>query len=107
MYYEIMSNPPKSQIKREFIMKNKDKILTIVTRMLEKDAPIAFNNYDIYKEPFMTFAQDVIEKYTLLNEPKVEYIIQDAELIDKHLLLQPKTKSRTVVEIMKKYNDNV
>jgi len=107
MYYEIMSNPPKSQIKREFIMKNKDKILTIVTRMLEKDAPIAFNNYDIYKEPFMTFAQDVIEKYTLLNEPKVEYIIQDAELIDKHLLLQPKSKSKTIVDIMKKYNDNV
>ena len=107
MYYEIMSNPTKTQLKREFIIKNKDKILSIVTQMLEKDAPIAFDNYDIYKESFMTFAQDVIEKHTLLNEPRVEYIIPDPELIDKHLLLQPKSKAKTIVEIMKKYNDNV
>jgi len=53
----------------------------------------------------MTFAQDIIEKYTLLNEPKIEYIIKDAELIDKQILIKPKTKS--VVEIMKKYNDNI
>jgi hypothetical protein len=107
MYYEIMSSPPKKQIKREFIIKHKDNILKIVNQMLEKDAPIAFNNYDIYKEPFITFAQDIIEKHTLLNEPKIEYIIQDAVLIDKHLMIQPKAKARTIVEIMKKYNDNV
>jgi hypothetical protein len=102
-----MTKPTKKQIKREFIMKNKEKILIIVNEMLEKDAPILFDNYDIYKESFMTFAQDIIEKYTLLNEPKVEYIIADAELIDKHLLIQPKIKTRTIVEIMKKYNDSV
>ena len=106
MYYEIMSNPTKKQIKREFIMKNKETIATIVNEMLKKDAPIAFDNYDIYKEPFMTFAQDIIEKYTLMNEPKVEYIIPDPELVDKNLMIHPKTK-RTIVEIMKKYNDNV
>jgi hypothetical protein len=105
MYYEIMSKPNKSQIKRDFIMKHKEKILNIVTEMLNKDAPISFNNYDIYKDPFMVFAQDIIEKYTLLNEPKIEYITKDAELIDKQILIKPKTK--TVVEIMKKYNDNV
>jgi hypothetical protein len=105
MYYEIMSKPNKTQIKREFIMKHKEKILNIVTEMLNKDAPIKFNNYDIYNEPFMTFAQDIIEKYTLLNEPKIEYIIKDAEMIDKQILIKPKTKS--VVEIMKKYNDNI
>jgi 5'(3')-deoxyribonucleotidase len=54
----------------------------------------------------MTFAQDVIEKYTLLNEPKIEYIIPDPELVDKNLMIQPKTR-RTIVEIMKKYNDNI
>ena len=105
MYYEIMSKPNKSQIKREFIMKHKDQILKIVNEMLNKDAPIQYNNYDIYKESFMTFAQDIIEKHTLLNEPKIEYITRDAELIDKHILLKPKTKS--VVEIMKKYSDNI
>ena len=106
MYYEIMSRPTKTQIKREFIMKNKEKIIFIVNEMLQKDAPIAFDNYDIYKESFMTFAQDIIEKHTLLNEPRVEYIIPDPQLVDKHILIQPKTK-RTIVEIMKKYNDNV
>jgi hypothetical protein len=105
MYYEIMSKPNKSQIKRDFIMKHKEKILNIVTEMLHKDAPISFNNYDIYKESFMTFAQEIVEKHTLLNEPKIEYITKDAELIDKQILIKPKTKS--VVEIMKKYNDNV
>jgi len=106
MYYEIMSKPTKKQIKREFIMKNKEKIISIVNEMLEKDAPIAFDNYDIYKESFMTFAQDIIEKYTLLNEPKIEYMIPDPELVDKNLMIQPKTR-RTIVEIMKKYNDNI
>jgi hypothetical protein len=105
MYYEIMSKPNKTQAKREFIMKHKDQILKIVNEMLKKDAPIEFNNYDIYKDSFMTFSQDIIEKYTLLNEPKIEYITKDAELIDKQILLKPKTK--TVVEIMKKYNDNI
>ena len=105
MYYEIMSKPNKTQIKREFIMKHKEQIVKIVTEMLNKDAPVTFNNYEINKEPFMTFAQDIIEKHTLLNEPKIEYIIKDAELIDKQILLKPKTK--TVVEIMKKYNDNI
>ena len=108
MYYEIMTTPPTKQIKREFIMKHKDKIISIVNEMLQKDAPIMFNNYDIYKEPFTVFAQDIIEKYTLLNEPKIEYIIQDAELIDKHLMIQPKmAHKKTIIEIMKKYNDNV
>lgn len=107
MYYEIMSKPTQKQIKREFIIKNKEKIITIVTEMLKKDAPIAFDNYDIYKESFTTFAQDVIEKYTLLNEPKVEYIIQDPELVDKHLLIQPKARGKSIVEIMKKYSDSV
>ena len=107
MYYEIMSKPTKKQIKREFIMKNKEKIISIVNEMLEKDAPFAFDNYDIYKDSFMTFAQDIIEKYTLLNEPKIEYMIPDPELIDKHLMIQPKSKARTIVEIMKKYNDNI
>ena len=105
MYYEIMSNPPNKQIKRDYVLKHKDKIIKIVDEMLKKDAPIMFNNYDIYKEPFMTFVQDVIEKYILLNEPKIEYIIEDGPLVDKQILIKPKVKS--VIEIMKKYNDNV
>jgi len=107
MYYEIMSKPTKKQIKREFVMKHSDIILTIVEEMLKKDAPISFDNYDIYKDSFTAFVQDIIEKYTLLNEPKIEYITQDAEMIDKHLYLQPKTTKKTILEIMKKYNDNV
>jgi len=107
MYYEIMSKPTSKQIKREFIMKHKDKIVDIVNEMVKKDAPICFDNYDIYKESFMTFAQDIIEKYTLLNEPKIEYIIHAPELIDKQILLQPKVRNKTIVEIMKKYNDSI
>jgi hypothetical protein len=105
MYYEIMATPPNKQIKREFVIKHKDKIITIVNEMLKKDAPIMFNNYDIYRESFMTFAQEIIEKHTLLNEPKIEYIIPDCQLVDRQILLKPKVK--TVVEIMKKYNDNI
>jgi hypothetical protein len=105
MYYEMMSHPTTKQIKREFVLKHKEQILQIVEDMLKKDAPIAFDHYDIYKDSFTTFAQDIIEKYTLLHEPNVEYITEDCELIDKHILLKPKTK--TIVEIMKKYSDNV
>ena len=106
MYYEMMSKPTQKQIKREFVLKHKEKIIQIVDDMLQKDAPISFNHYDIYKDAFTTFAQDIIEKYTLLHEPKIEYIIDDCELIDKHILLTPKTKT-SIVEIMKKYSDNV
>jgi hypothetical protein len=102
-----MSKPTKKQIKREFIIKHKDKIIDIVNEMLKKDAPICYDNYDIYRESFMTFAQDIMEKYTLLNEPKIEYIIHDPQLIDKQIILQPKIKSKTILEIMKKYNDTI
>ena len=105
MYYEIMSKPTSKHVTRNYILTHKEQIMNIVTEMLKNDAPIRFDNYDIYKEPFITFAQDIIEKYIILNEPKVEYVIQGCELIDKHIILKPKLKS--VVEIMKKYNDNV
>ena len=101
-----MSKPTQKQIKREFVLKHKEKILQIVNDMLQKDAPIAFNHYDIYKDAFTTFAQDIVEKYTFLHEPKIEYITEDCELIDKHILLKPKSKT-SIVEIMKKYSDNV
>ena len=57
MYYEIMSKPNKSQIKRDFIMKHKEKILNIVTEMLNKDAPICFNNYDSDERKPITIMQ--------------------------------------------------
>ena len=107
MYYEIMYKPSNKHITREYIIKHKEQIIKIVDEMLKKDAPIRFNEYDIYREAFNTFAQDIIEKYTLLNEPKIEYIIHAPELIDKQILLQPKVRSKTIVEIMKKYNDSI
>jgi hypothetical protein len=105
MYYEIMSKPSNKHITRDYIFKHKEQIIKIVDEMLKKDAPIRFTEYDIYREAFNTFAQDIIEKHTLLNEPRVEYIIPDCELVDKQILIRPKTK--TIVEIMKKYSDTI
>ena len=102
MYYEIMSKPTKKNNKREYIIKHKKEILE---EMMKIDAPTKYVNYTIYKDSFFTFSQEVIEKHNVLNTPKVEYIIDDAELIDKQILFKPKPK--TIIECMKKYNDNI
>ena len=100
MYYEIMSKPTIKNNKREYIVKHKKEILEIVDEMLKIDAPTKYVNYAMYKDCFFTFSQDIIEKHNVLNTPKIEYIIDDAELIDKHILFKPKT--RTIIECMKK-----
>ena len=100
MYYEIMSKPIIRNNKREYILKHNKEILDVVNEMLKPDAPLQFNNYDIYKECFLNFAQEVVDKYIVLNTPRVEYITDDAQLIDKQILIKPKIKS--VIECMKK-----
>ena len=105
MYYEIMSKPIIKKNNREYIIQHKKEILKIVEEMLNSEAPIKYANYGLYKDCFITFAHDIIEKYIVLNSPKIEYIIDEVELFDKHILLKPKTKS--IIECMKKYNDNV
>jgi len=105
MYYELMTKPIIQIKKREYILQYKKEILEIVTDMLQLDAPTNYVNYNIYKECFITFSQDIIEKYKVLNAPTVEYMIDDAELVDKQIFIRP--KSKTIIECMKKYQDNV
>lgn len=100
MYYELMSKPPIKITKREYIIKHKEEIIKIVGEMLQPDAPKKYENYNIYKDCFATFSQEIIEKHLVLNAPHIEYITDDAELIGKNILLRPKTK--TIIECMKK-----
>ena len=106
MYYEIMSKPIIKTNKREYIIQHKEEILKIVEEMLKPDAPTNYTNYSIYKDCFISFSHEILEKYKVLNSPKIEYIIDDGEIMDKHILLQPKTKT-SIIECMKKYNDSI
>jgi hypothetical protein len=68
--------------------------------MLDKDAHLNYEYYDLYKDSFYTFSKDVIDKTTILRTPHIVIDIQDVTSIDKTILLKPKTK--TIIELMKK-----
>ena len=60
MYYEIVSRSKKNEIKREKILENREEIIRIVQKMLEKDAYLTYEYYDLYKDNFFIFAKNVL-----------------------------------------------
>jgi hypothetical protein len=100
MYYEIVSRSKKNEIKREKILENREEIIRIVQKMLEKDAYLTYEYYDLYKDTFFTFAKDVIDKTTILRTPNIVFDNNELIGIDKNILIKPKIK--TIIEIMKK-----
>jgi hypothetical protein len=100
MFYEILTPKNKNEMKRQKIIEHKEEILRIVNKMLDKDAHLNYEYYDLYKDSFYTFSKDVIDKTTILRTPHIVIDIQDVTSIDKTILLKPKTK--TIIELMKK-----
>lgn len=100
MFYELMTPKNKNEIKRQKIIEHKEEILRIVNKMLDKDAHLNYEYYDLYKDNFYTFSKDVIDKTTILRTPNIVFDIQDISGIDKTIFLKPKTK--TIIELMKK-----
>ena len=100
MYYEIVSKCKKNEMKREKIMENREEIIRIVQKMLEKDSYLTYEYYDLYKDNFFIFAKDVIDKTTILRTPSISIENDEINGIDKNILIKPKVK--TIIEIMKK-----
>ena len=100
MFYELMAPGNKNEIKRQKIIENKEEILIIVNKMLDKDAHLNYEYYDLYKDTFYTFSKDVIDKTTMLRTPNIVVDIQEIQGIDKTIFLKP--KSKTIIELMKK-----
>jgi hypothetical protein len=100
MFYELMAPGNKNEIKRQKIIENKEEILRIVNKMLDKDAHLNYEYYDLYKDTFYTFSKDVIDKTTMLRTPNIVVDIQEIQGIDKTIFLKP--KSKTIIELMKK-----
>jgi hypothetical protein len=100
MFYELMAPGNKNEIKRQKIIENKEEILRIVNKMLDKDAHLNYEYYDLYKDTFYTFSKDVIDKTTMLRTPNIVFDIQEVSGIDKTIFLKPKPK--TIIELMKK-----
>jgi hypothetical protein len=100
MFYELMAPGNKNEIKRQKIVEHKEEILRIVNKMLDKDAHLNYEYYDLYKDTFYTFSKDVIDKTTMLRTPNIVIDIQEVQGIDKTIFLKPKPK--TIIELMKK-----
>ena len=100
MYYEIVSKHNKHEMKREKILENREEIIRIVQKLLEKDAYLTYEYYDLYKDNFFIFAKDVIDKTTILRTPSITVDNNELIGIDKNILIKPKIK--TIIEIMKK-----
>jgi hypothetical protein len=100
MYYEIVSKGKNNEMKREQIMENREEVIRIVQKMLEKDSYLTYEYYDLYKDTFFTFAKDVIDKTTILRTPSITVDNYELHGIDKNILIKPKVK--TIIEIMKK-----
>ena len=100
MYYEIVSRNKRNEMKREQIMENREEVIRIVHRLLEKDSYLTYEYYDLYKDTFFTFAKDVIDKTTLLRTPSITVYNDELIGIDKNILIKPKVK--TIIDIMKK-----
>jgi hypothetical protein len=100
MFYELMAPGNKNEMKRQKIVEHKEEILRIVNKMLDKDAHLNYEYYDLYKDTFYTFSKDVIDKTTMLRTPNIVFDIQEVSGIDKTIFLKPKPK--TIIELMKK-----
>jgi hypothetical protein len=96
----LMAPGNKNEIKRQKIVEHKEEILRIVNKMLDKDAHLNYEYYDLYKDTFYTFSKDVIDKTTMLRTPNIVFDIQEVSGIDKTIFLKPKPK--TIIELMKK-----
>ena len=97
MYYEKMT---RYKTKVNMIKYNND-IRKIFDALLKED--ITFENYDLYKEDYDIFINNIIGKIVSLKEPPM--IIEetpDSELmnLDKKIFIKP--KERTIIGMMKK-----
>ena len=97
-----MTNKTTNEIKRNIIIENKEEIIRIVEKMLDKDAHLNYEYYDLYKDSFYAFSKDVIDKTTILRTPHLTFNNQNADLhgIDKKIFIKPKCK--TIIEMFKK-----
>ena len=101
MYYELMSKHKSNEIKREKILEHREDILRIIDKMLEKDSHLTYEYYDLYKDSLFTFSKEIIDKLTILRAPHITFDIPYNESIDKQIMIKPKTKTRTIIEMMK------
>lgn len=102
MFFELLTNKTTTEIKRNKIIENKEEIIRIVEKMLEKDSHLTYEYYDLYKDSFYAFSKDVIDKTTILRTPSITFDIQNIEIngIDKTIFIKP--KSKTIIEMLKK-----
>jgi len=100
MFFELLTTKTNNEIKRHKIIENKEEIIKIVEKMLDKDAHLTYEYYDLYKDSFYAFSKDVIDKTTILRTPHLTFDIEDIHGIDKTIFLKPKPK--TVIEMFKK-----
>jgi hypothetical protein len=102
MYYELMTKQKSSEIKREKILEHREDILRIIDKMLEKDSHLTYEYYDLYKDSLFAFSKEIIDKLTILRSQHVTFDIPYNEGVDKQIMIKPKTKTRTIIEMMKK-----
>jgi hypothetical protein len=100
MFFELLSKNNNNEIKRHKIIENKEEILRIANKMLDKDAHLNYEYYDLYKDSFYTFSKDVIDKTTILKTPTIVFEISETNNIDKTIFIKPKPK--TIIEMFKK-----
>ena len=102
MFFELLTNKTTNEIKRNKIIEHKEEIIRIVEKMLDKDAHLNYEYYDLYKDAFYSFSKDVIDKTTILRTPHLTFDIQNIEIngMDKKIFIKPKPK--TIIEMFKK-----
>jgi hypothetical protein len=101
MFYELLTPKHKNEIKRDKIIDNKEEILRIAQKMLDKDSHLNYEYYDLYKDSFFAFSKDVIDKTNLLKtQHYVSFDIPITSNIDKKIFIKPKPK--TIIEMFKK-----
>ena len=97
----ICKNTEKEYTKED-IYYNRKEIIFIFNKMIAEDAETKYPDYDLYKDIFQTFAFDIIEKNNISN-----FKTQDTSFIpfienDKKLLVRPKSKTRSVIDMFSK-----
>jgi len=100
MFFELLTTKTNNEIKRHKIIENKEEIIKIVEKMLDKDAHLTYEYYDLYKDSFYAFSKDVIDKTTILRTPHLTFDIEDIHGMDKKIFIKPKPK--TIIEMFKK-----
>ena len=102
MYYELMTKQKSSEIKRVKILEHREDIIRIIDKMLEKDSHLTYEYYDLYKDSLFTFSKEIIDKLTILRSQHITFDIPYNEGVDKQIMIKPNTKTRTIIEMMKK-----